>query len=232
MTRTSCTITDNDLHNALKHTLTRNPYKRIDDWIGLSDEGFVKEFQASFEAIAAHTYRLNEVALMAVMQKLWKADKHEKEAFCGKFSKAFQAAWCKSKKLKSGERTSSVFMSLYEVWGQKYLKDKAEVRTKTQSSSGRVKVEQARSLKSEASSPRVKHEDTDSPRVSKKVKTEETSPVVKRLLVKTASSPLVPAWSSPKIEWGDDTRVKVEPSQTRPSKQDRSATICISIICA
>ena len=103
--RAKAELSKSDLEEIVKDTL-KNPYLNIDSWMLLSDETFISKFQNLFEALANGTYRLNEKQFFAATQSIYKADKHEADAFCGKAAKAFHWAWLKSKKVTTGERPS------------------------------------------------------------------------------------------------------------------------------
>ena len=71
----------------LSHTAVQKPYhsySRIDDWLNLDQEAFVKHCQALYEALATETLRVNEVALGKATNRIYKADKHEQEMFTSK----------------------------------------------------------------------------------------------------------------------------------------------------
>ena len=197
--RTKCELSSEEMRQICKDNLLMSPYARIDDWMGLADDPFIKHFQPLMQAFASKTYRLNELGLKSAMQKTWKADKHECEIFCGKVVKAFQAAWLKSKKLKSGERTSPHLMALFSAWAGKNEADevgaKSEPVAKTEPS---IKLEQPSSSGVSWAGQAVKR---PAPAFVK-AELQEESPKVKRALGQVPSSPLVPAvWSSPRTKW-------------------------------
>jgi len=186
----------------------KNPYPSIDSWILLNDEAFISKFQNLFEALANGTFRLNEKQFFAAMQSIYKADKHEADAFCGKVAKAFHWAWLKSKKVTTGERTSPSLLALFQVWARRHASpSKSEPTPSKQEPEGRpVKTERPSSSVAWRAEDIIKREPPESLQdLPRTVKAELPSPQVKRSLASVPSSPLVPKkWSSPKIKWKTD----------------------------
>ena len=209
--RTKCDISVDTMKKLIKTHLVANPYSRIDDWLNLDQEAFVKHFQALYEALATETLRVNEVSLGKAMNSIYKADKHEQEIFTSKFVRSWQHAWMKSKKVSSGAFTSPSLLSLFGCWASKAGGSNAKVQPKLELKTERKTEPKPRSpVKPEPSNEPAGSSGvrwaSQSPKGLKReasmatIKTELASPRVKRL-AQVPSSPLVPAWSSPKVKW-------------------------------
>ncbi len=205
--RIHCELSQSQVQKHIKENLVINPFSRIDDWIFLGDEEFIKHFQALFDCFAVETYRVKESLLSSALQQIWKTDKNENQLFCGKFTRAWQYAWLKSKRIKTGERTSQCLMSIFEIWANKSQTDPSE-RLKLEASKSSAKVEpdtiknEPSSVKYEPGSVKVRWAAASEVEVrAPKVKCELPSPCVKRSLTSSTSSPLVPSRSSPKVSW-------------------------------
>jgi hypothetical protein len=201
--RAKAELSKGDLEEIIKATV-KNPYPSIDSWMLLSDEAFIEKFQIFFEACANGTYRLNEKQLFAAMQSIYKTDKHEADAFCGKAAKAFHFAWLKSKKVVTGDRTSPSMRALFDVWIRRHASpSKSEPTPSKQEPEGRpVKTERPSSSVAWRAED-IKREPPESLQdLPRTVKAELPSPQVKRSLASVPSSPLVPKkWSCPKTKW-------------------------------
>ena len=193
-----------ELEEIVKATL-KNPYPSIDTWMMLCDEAFISKFQNLFEALANGTYRLNEKQLFAAMQSIYKTDKHEADAFCGKAAKAFHFAWLKSKKVVTGDRTSPSMRALFDVWVRRRASPSKSEPTpmKQEPKASRVKTERPSSSSVAWRAQDIKREPPESLQdLPRTVKVEFPSPEVKRSLESVPSSPLVPKkWSCPKTKW-------------------------------
>ena len=196
-----------ELEEIIKATL-KNPYPSIDTWMMLCDEAFISKFQNLFEALANGTYRLNEKQLFAAMQSIYKTDKHEADAFCGKVVKAFHFAWLKSKKVVTGDRTKANMRALFDVWIRRHASPSKSEPTpmKQEPKASRVKTERPSSSSVAWRAQDIKREPPESLQdLPRTVKVEFPSPQVKRSLESVPSSPLVPKkWSSPKTKWKTD----------------------------
>ncbi len=198
-----------ELEEIIKATL-KNPYPSIDTWMMLCDEAFISKFQNLFEALANGTFRLNEKHLFAAMQSIYKTDKHEADAFCGKAAKAFHFAWLKSKKVVTGDRTSPSLRALFQVWARRHASPSKSEPTPSKQEPNASSVKTERPSSSSASvawrAQDIKREPPESLQdLPRTVKVEFPSPEVKRSLESVPSSPLVPKkWSSPKTKWKTD----------------------------